>query len=66
MKRSDIAKLQEIEKALAAAFKASLGENHPFQEFLTRVFRKKVKRVKKRETTGDEGDGKSQNLWDSF
>ncbi|MEQ2195070.1 hypothetical protein XENOCAPTIV_007055 [Xenoophorus captivus] len=64
LKRSNIAKLQEREKALTAAFKASLGENNPFQEFLTKVFRKKIKGVKKKE--GNEGDGRKQNPWDSI
>lgn len=58
MKRRDIAKLQEREKALTAAFQASLGENNKYEEFLTKVFKKKIKRVKKKEQTGNEGEGK--------
>ncbi|KAM9338379.1 cilia- and flagella-associated protein 44 [Symphorus nematophorus] len=54
LKRADIAKLQEREKALAAAFQASLGEDNQFAEFLTKVFKKKIKRVKKKEPTADE------------
>ncbi|XP_040013967.1 cilia- and flagella-associated protein 44 [Xiphias gladius] len=54
LKQRDIAKLQEREKALIAAFQASLGENNKFEEFLTRVFKKNVKRVKKKEQTGTE------------
>ncbi|KAM7369353.1 hypothetical protein PAMP_013627 [Pampus punctatissimus] len=53
VKRRDIAKLQEREKTLAAAFKASLGEDNKFEEFLTKVF-KKIKRVIKKERTGNE------------
>ena len=58
MKQRDIVKLQEREKALLTAFQASLGENNKFEEFLARVFKKKVKRVKKKEQTGNEGEGK--------
>uniref|UniRef100_A0A3P8TUV7 Cilia- and flagella-associated protein 44 n=1 Tax=Amphiprion percula TaxID=161767 RepID=A0A3P8TUV7_AMPPE len=53
-KKRDILKLQEREKSLTAAFQASLGENNKFEEFLTKVFKKKVKRVKKNEQTGSE------------
>ncbi|XP_066534174.1 cilia- and flagella-associated protein 44 isoform X2 [Hoplias malabaricus] len=48
-KRRDIAKLQEKEKSLNATFHTSLGENNKFTDFLTRVFKKKIKRVKKKE-----------------
>uniref|UniRef100_A0A8C9V515 Uncharacterized protein n=1 Tax=Scleropages formosus TaxID=113540 RepID=A0A8C9V515_SCLFO len=54
MKRRDIAKLQEQEKAITATFLASLGESNKFADFLTKVFKKKIKRVKKKEKTGDE------------
>ncbi|XP_032395282.1 cilia- and flagella-associated protein 44 [Etheostoma spectabile] len=53
LKRGDIAKLQEREKALVAAFHASLGEENKFEVFLTKVFKKKIKRVK--ETEQNEG-----------
>ncbi|XP_012720586.2 cilia- and flagella-associated protein 44 [Fundulus heteroclitus] len=59
-KRSDIAKLQEREKTVTDDFKASLGENNPFQEFLTKVFKKKIKRVKKKEE-GSEGEEKDSD-----
>ncbi|KAM7393288.1 hypothetical protein PAMA_008099 [Pampus argenteus] len=61
LKRRDIAKLQEREKALAAAFKASLGEDNKFEEFLTKVF-KKIKRVNKKKQTGNEDQWKLLNL----
>ncbi|XP_039856211.1 cilia- and flagella-associated protein 44 isoform X2 [Simochromis diagramma] len=69
MKRRDIAKLQEREKALTAAFQASLGENNKYEEFLTKVFKKKIKRVKKKEQTGNEeedsdGDSEEDDDWD--
>ncbi|KAM3873982.1 cilia- and flagella-associated protein 44 [Diretmus argenteus] len=58
LKRRDVAKLQERERALAAAFQASLGENNKFADFLTKVFKKKIKR--KKETPRKEGQGKLQ------
>lgn len=58
LKRGDIAKLQERERALLATFQASLGEENKFEEFLTKVFKKKIKRVKKKEQTGREGERK--------
>ncbi|XP_076614824.1 cilia- and flagella-associated protein 44 [Chaetodon auriga] len=54
LKHGEIAKLQEREKALTAAFQASLGKENKFEEFLTKVFKKKIKRVKKKEQTGNE------------
>lgn len=56
-----MAKLQEREKALTAALQASLDKNK-FEEFLTRVFRKKIKRAKKKERTGVEGEVKCAEL----
>ncbi|KAL0968428.1 hypothetical protein UPYG_G00266720 [Umbra pygmaea] len=54
LKRKDITKLQEREKAIAATFQKALGENNKFADFLTRVFKKKIKRVKKKENVGDD------------
>ncbi|XP_077335811.1 cilia- and flagella-associated protein 44 isoform X3 [Lithobates pipiens] len=53
-KKKDIVKLQEKEKTLHATFQTSLGENNKFATFLTKVFKKKIKRTKKKEVTGDE------------
>ncbi len=50
-KKKDIEKLQEREKALHETFKQSLGENNKFVDYLTKVFKKKIKR-KKKETEG--------------
>ncbi|XP_057211014.1 cilia- and flagella-associated protein 44 [Triplophysa rosa] len=55
VKKREIHKLQGKEKTIAAAFQNSLGENNKFEEFLTRVFKKKIKRVKKKETSGSKG-----------
>ncbi|XP_077051647.1 cilia- and flagella-associated protein 44 [Siphateles boraxobius] len=54
-KKRDILRLQGKEKTLTATFHASLGENNKFEEFLTRVFKKKIKRSNKKETRGGEG-----------
>ena len=39
--------LQESEKLLYESFTEQLGENNKFADFLTKVFKKKIKRVKK-------------------
>uniref|UniRef100_A0A8D2LTQ5 Cilia- and flagella-associated protein 44 n=1 Tax=Varanus komodoensis TaxID=61221 RepID=A0A8D2LTQ5_VARKO len=54
-KKAEIAKLQEREKNLYATFQASLGENNKFATFLTKVLKKRIKRVKKKEVE-QEGD----------
>lgn len=58
-KRKDIEKLQEREKAVHQAFLQSLGDNNKFADYLTKVFRKKIKRTKKKTT---EGEGTQHNL----
>lgn len=56
LKHREMVKLQEREKVLITTFHDLLGENNKFEDFLTKVFKKKVKRVKKKEQTGNEGD----------
>lgn len=56
VKRSEIVKLQDEEKTIATSFQTSLGENNKFEEFLTKVFKRKIKRVKKKEARGSEGE----------
>ncbi|XP_029426224.1 cilia- and flagella-associated protein 44 [Nannospalax galili] len=51
-KKNEIAKLQEQEKALYAGFQAALGENNKFANFLMKILKKKIKRVKKKEVEG--------------
>ncbi|XP_041825763.1 cilia- and flagella-associated protein 44 isoform X2 [Melanotaenia boesemani] len=66
-KKREIAKLQERVKALTAAFQASLGEHNHFEEFLTRVFKKKIKHIKQKEQTGSDetdSDEDSDDDWD--
>lgn len=62
VKKREIHKLQGKEKTIAGAFQTSLGENNKFEEFLTRVFKKKIKRVKKKETTGSKGELRILNI----
>ncbi|XP_073677561.1 cilia- and flagella-associated protein 44 [Garra rufa] len=65
LKKRDILRLQGKEKTIAATFQASLGENNKFEEFLTRVFKKKIKRTKKKETQGRDGDDATEEEDDS-
>ena len=52
-KKKDIERLQEKEKALLTTFQASLGDNNKFADYLTKVFKKKIKRSKKKPTDGE-------------
>ncbi|XP_029795183.1 cilia- and flagella-associated protein 44 [Suricata suricatta] len=52
-KKNQIATLQDQEKALYAGFQAALGENNKFANFLTKVLKKRIKRVKKKEVERD-------------
>ena len=54
-KKKDIEKLLEKERTLNMNFQVSLGENNKFADYLNKVFKKKIKRTKKKAT---EGDGK--------
>ncbi|XP_048773099.2 cilia- and flagella-associated protein 44-like isoform X2 [Ostrea edulis] len=56
MKKKEIEKLQEREKQLYAQFQASLGDNNKFGDYLTKVFKKKIKRAKKKVTDGEGSD----------
>ena len=53
--------MQEKEKVLHATFISSLGENNKFAEFLTKVFKKKIKRSKKTTQGGDGSDEDSDD-----
>ncbi|XP_056155837.1 cilia- and flagella-associated protein 44 [Lampris incognitus] len=65
MKCREVAKLQDREKAVTAAFQASLGENNKFVDFLTKVFKKRIKRVKKKEEIREEEEERDSDE-DSF
>lgn len=54
-KKNEITKLQDQEKALYAGFQTALGENNKFTNFLMKVLKKRIKRVKKKEVEGDAG-----------
>eukprot|EP00105_Crassostrea_gigas_P043284 XP_019927432.1 PREDICTED: cilia- and flagella-associated protein 44-like isoform X1 [Crassostrea gigas] len=56
LKKKEIEKLQEKEKQLYAQFQASLGDNNKFADYLTKVFKKKIKRAKKKVTDGEGSD----------
>lgn len=51
-KKKELEKLQERERNIHSSFFASLGENNKFADYLTKVFKKKIKRFKKKETEG--------------
>ncbi|XP_046281212.1 cilia- and flagella-associated protein 44 isoform X1 [Marmota monax] len=52
-RKNEINKLQEQEKSLYSGFQIALGENNKFANFLMKVLKKKIKRVKKKEVEGD-------------
>ncbi|XP_029941450.1 cilia- and flagella-associated protein 44 [Salarias fasciatus] len=68
LRRREMTKLEKREKSLVAAFQASVGENSKFEEILTKVFRKKVKRVKNDQTVNegeeDDSDEEEDDEWD--
>uniref|UniRef100_A0A803J8E9 Cilia- and flagella-associated protein 44 n=1 Tax=Xenopus tropicalis TaxID=8364 RepID=A0A803J8E9_XENTR len=71
-KKREIGRLQEKEKAIHSAFQASLGENNKLATFLSKVFRKKIKRTKKKEEQAaedeeDESEEESdeESAWES-
>jgi hypothetical protein len=50
-KRKDIEKLQEKYVGVQQQFQATIGDNK-FADYLTKVFKKKIKRTKKKTTEG--------------
>lgn len=52
-KKDEIEKIQLHEKSLYSTFSSKLGESNKFECFLTRVFKKKIKRAKKPNETRD-------------
>ena len=51
-KRKDIEKLQEKERAVEQQFRTTVGDNK-FADYLAKVFRKRIKRTKKKATEGE-------------
>jgi len=65
-KKMYMEELQENEKLLYESFTDQLGENNKFADFLTKVFKKKIKRVKKAaEMEGDSDESDSDDDFDS-
>jgi len=44
-KQKELAKLSEKEKSIQTDFLSLIGENNKFQDYLTKVFKKKIKRI---------------------
>ncbi|XP_061887395.1 cilia- and flagella-associated protein 44-like [Entelurus aequoreus] len=66
-KHRDIAKVQERDRAVSKAFRASLGDDKKFEEYLLKVFKKKIKRAKQKEPVGNtEGDHDSGEDFDDY
>ncbi|XP_021372219.1 cilia- and flagella-associated protein 44-like isoform X2 [Mizuhopecten yessoensis] len=68
-KKKEIEKLLEKERSLNITFHGSLGDNNKFSDYLSKVFKKKIKRAKKKTT--DEGsdddsdeDSSDDDDWD--
>ncbi|NXL99570.1 CFA44 protein, partial [Tyrannus savana] len=59
-KKCEILKLRECQKAIYAKFRASLGEDNEFAHFLTKVLKKKIEGVEKKEV-GREADEEDEN-----
>ncbi|XP_077352722.1 cilia- and flagella-associated protein 44-like [Festucalex cinctus] len=64
LKRKDIAKRQEKENSNTAAFNAMLGDDNNFEEYLTKVYKKKIKRKKKEEGSEDEDEDSNDDFDD--
>ncbi|TPX71174.1 hypothetical protein SpCBS45565_g01378 [Spizellomyces sp. 'palustris'] len=63
-KKSEIEQFIKKEKEVQEEFRKTLGENNRYEEFLTRVFRKKIKRSKKKtkpEGTAPKGEGPNED-----
>ena len=52
-KKKDIDKLIEKDKLLNANYVASLGDNNKFAEYLMKVFKKRIKRNKKKSSDNE-------------
>lgn len=56
-------KLVEEEKNLQSTFLESVGENNKFKDFLLKVFRKKIKRVKAKQQKVEAGEELIGSSW---
>ena len=64
LKKGEIEKLQEKEKALSTMFSNLFLESNKFEPFLTKVYKKKVKRVKKTEQNAGSDEDSDEDLSD--
>ncbi|XP_077352720.1 cilia- and flagella-associated protein 44-like isoform X2 [Festucalex cinctus] len=66
LKYKAITKVKEKEKAVTKAFQASLGDDKTFEEYLTKVFKRKIKRTKKEHSGEEEEEEDFDNYenWD--
>ena len=54
VKKEELEKLQERETSLMTTLSNTIGDNNKFEAFLTKVFKKKIKRTKKKSTNEGE------------
>ena len=64
VKKGDIEKLHEKEKSLSSMFSSLFLESNKFEAFLTKVYKKKVKRVKKTEKDDGSDEDSDEELSD--
>ena len=64
LKKGEVEKLQEKEKSLSTMFSNLFLESNKFEAFLTKVYKKKVKRVKKSEQDAGSDDDSDDDLSD--
>ena len=63
-KQKELAKLSEREKAVQQDFLVLIGENNKFQDYLTKVFKKKIKRVTQNDGTNQDGESSDEESSD--
>ena len=64
MKKGEIENLQEKEQSLSTVFSNLFVESNKFEAFLTKVYKKKVKRTKKTEQDADSDEDSDEDLSD--
>ncbi|CAG2237888.1 CFAP44 [Mytilus edulis] len=69
MKKKEIEKMGEKDRALQAQFSVLLGDKNQWAEYLTKVYKKKIKRAKKKVSEDDESeesddDSDDDSEWD--
>ena len=64
LKKEEIENLQEKEKTLSTVFSNLFLESNKFEAFLTKVYKKKIKRVKKTEQDAGSDEDSDEDLSD--